>query len=160
MSVTVLKDTRGAGVTALAARFKSQWTSVLVGVPKWAKEADGTPIATIAAVHEFGSSDGRIPERSFLRTGIRAAMPQVQQLNKISLRAIGNGTLSVPVALGQLGALAVGAVQKQITSGSYVPLRPATIRRKGSSKPLIDSGSLRASISYQLANASQIGDLA
>jgi len=150
MSVTVLKDTHGKGLQALAHRLANDTRRVLVGVPKGPAEADGTSIAMIAAVHEFGSPSQGIPERSFLRTGIRAALPHLTEVNANSLRGIARGTLTVPVALGRVGALAVAAVQRQIVEGSYVPLRPATIRRKGSSKPLIDTGSLRQSITYQI----------
>src|SRR5690606_28546471 len=47
--------------------------SVLVGVPKGAGNyEDGTKMAVIAAVQEYGSADGRIPERSFLRVPLSA----------------------------------------------------------------------------------------
>lgn len=50
--------------------------------------------------------------------------------------------------LNQIGNYIEGLVKKKIKNGPFVPLSPATINRKGSSKPLIDTGHLRQSIRY------------
>src|SRR5690606_39350285 len=45
--------------------------SVLVGVPGTADDyKDGVNQVLVASVNEFGSDDGRIPERSFLRSTV------------------------------------------------------------------------------------------
>ena len=43
-----------------------------------------------------------------------------------------------------------GIVQKTIKEGSFVPNAPSTIRKKGSDKPLIDTGRLRQSVNYHI----------
>lgn len=45
-----------------------------VGVHKGARGKDGKDIVNIAAVHEFGSKDGRVPQRSFLNQAFRFFM--------------------------------------------------------------------------------------
>jgi hypothetical protein len=120
--------------------------------------ADTIPMAMIAAVHEFGSPEHGIPERSFLRGGIRRGIPKFQRLNILNLRCVLLGSKTIEQAIGQLGAVAAGEVKREFTAGTFAPNRPATIARKGSSRPLIDSGSLRQSITWvvegeQSANA-------
>ena len=153
MSVRIIRDTHLAGLAALAHRFETMHERVMVGVPAGAKEEDGTPIALIAAVHEFGSPKAGIPERSFLRTGLKRARPLFATLNFDSLKKVANGLLSIHEALDRLGAAAAGAVKEEIVIGTFVPLRPATIARKGSDKPLIHSGSLRQAITWIIEGA-------
>lgn len=150
MSATfrVIEDTKFAGLEALAARLRSLKSTVLVGVPAGATEADGTSMAMVAAVNEFGSGDGRIPERSFLRSGILRGREIYRRLNYYSIRRIIEGKMTEATALARLGLAGVAAVQRQITDGNFVPNAPSTIRAKGSDKPLIDSGALRQSITY------------
>jgi hypothetical protein len=46
--------------------------------------------------------------------------------------------------------MAVGDIQHEITVLRHPPNAPATIRAKGSSKPLIDTGEMRQSVTYQI----------
>ena len=41
-------------------------------------------------------------------------------------------------------------IQDKIRSGDFKPLKPETIRRKGSSKPLIDKGQMVNSINIKI----------
>lgn len=123
---------------------------VRVGFPQGKSEADGTPVAMIAAVHEFGSPERGIPERSFLRSGMRENGEKYVRLNKVNLVRILRGQLTVEQALGQLGEMAKGDVQQKIRSGDFAPLKPATVNRKGSSKPLVDTGQMVQSVTYEL----------
>lgn len=123
---------------------------VRVGFPQGKTEADGTPVAMIAAVHEFGSPEQGITERSFMRSSIRANAQKYVRLNKVNLVRIVRGQLTADQALGQLGEMAKGDMQQTIRAGDFAPLKQATIDRKGSSKPLIDTSQMVQSVSYEL----------
>lgn len=123
---------------------------VKIGFPQGKTEADGTPVALIAATHEFGSPERGIPERSFLRSGMRENQEKYVRLNKVNLVRILRGQLTSDQALGQLGEMAKGDVQQKIRSGDFAPLKQATMDRKGSSKPLIDTGQMVQSVSCEL----------
>lgn len=110
-------------------------------------EESGTPVALVAAVHEFGSQ--HVPERSFLRAGIRDGADQQVRLNRRNLAAVARNEMSVQEALGQLGEMAVSQVKQTIASGDFVPLKEATIARKGSSAPLIDTGQMHQSVAWE-----------
>jgi hypothetical protein len=69
---------------------------VLVGVPEGAGAyEDGTQIAVIAAVNEFGSADGSIPERSFLRVPLMGAGKQLASVFKSSVPEVMDGEITV-----------------------------------------------------------------
>lgn len=148
MSVHVLKDTEGRGLMALSQRLKRLNKRILVGVPSGKIEPDGTSTALVAAIVEFGSPDRGIPERPFLRGGIRNAYPTITRYNAPALRAVAEGTMSAEVALAHTGELAVAGVKKEMVSGHFAPNAPSTIAKKGSSQPTIDHGRLRQSITF------------
>lgn len=103
------------------------------------------PLAVIAAIHEFGLSD--MPQRSFLRSAYDENLPMIDKM----IQRVANGAvfgLGTNAALNQLGNVVQGMVQRKIVDGPFVPNSPATIKRKKSSKPLIDTGHLRQSIRY------------
>ena len=121
--------------------------SVRVGVMGDAGDEKGVSLAEIAAYHEFGTST--IPERSFLRATFygHAAEGLRVMCEKLS-KAIIEGKLDEPRALGLLGTWAVAEVKKTIRASIAPELAPATIAAKGSSLPLVDSGQLINSITY------------
>lgn len=121
---------------------------VVVGVPANADDyGDGTPQVLVAAVHEFGAPSVGVPERSYLRVTIRRHRDEYKRLIRANLRKVGNGQMTQEQSLGQLGEMAKGHVQAFIASNPY-RLKAATIKRKGSSRALINTGHLRQSIQW------------
>lgn len=103
------------------------------------------PLAVIAAIHEFGLGD--MPQRSFLRSAYDENLPMIDKM----IQRVANGAvfgLGTNAALNQLGNVVQGMVQRKIVDGPFVPNSPATIKRKKSSKPLIDTRHLQQSIRY------------
>lgn len=127
--------------------------STLVGVPKAAGSyEDGTHIATIAAVQEFGSANGRVPERSFLRAGAENSTKHISRIYENMLPDVIDGKLDIDVIQSLIGELTVGNIKELISSGIAPPNALSTIAAKGSSTPLIDTGVLRNSITYVLTD--------
>lgn len=147
-TVHILKDTEGRGLMALSRRLAKLNKRVLIGVPAGKSEEDGASMALVAAVNEFGSPDRGIPERPFLRAGIRENYPRITRLNVRTLREVAEGTMTADTALNLLGEVTAGGVKAKIAEGGFVANAPSTIKAKGSDKPLIDSGALRQSITY------------
>ncbi len=154
VSVKVLKDIDPKALDRLRQRLIGKNRVVNVGVPEGKKESDGTPVAMIAAVHEFGSPSQGIPERSFLRASVQRNRQKYVRLNRINLVKMLHGQMSAEQALGQLGEMAKGDVQTEIRSGDFAPLKAATIKRKDSSRPLIDTGQMVQSIAWELGDKS------
>lgn len=152
VSVKVLKDIDPKALDRLRQRLVGDNRVVNVGVPEGKREEDGTPVAMIAAVHEFGSPSQGIPERPFLRVAIQRNRQKYVRLNRINLVKMLRGQATVDQALGQLGEMAKGDVQTEIRSGVFTPLKEATKKRKGSSRPLIDTGQMVQSIAWELGD--------
>jgi len=124
-------------------------SAVYVGLPKGAGTyEDGAPIAVIGAVHEFGSADGHIPERSFLRVPLRAERKEFGKIIKMQIPRIMDGQLTSRDVMEQVGAKAVGVSQEAISAGIQPPNADSTVRRKGSATPLKDEGFLSQNITY------------
>ncbi len=105
--------------------------------------------ATIGLHHEYGAPRANIPERSWLRSTFNERGNDLAKVQARVVRAILAGKLTVQQGLELLGAWAMNAVKRQITtSGTFEPLKPRTIARKGSSKPLIDTAQMLNAIRF------------
>lgn len=105
----------------------------------------------IAILHEFGSPAAHLPERSFVRSTMRDPK-RLDELRRLQERIIGRvieGKMTTEQAIGLIGAWGAGAIRAQITQhGNFAPLAPATIARKRSDKPLVESGQLAGAVSW------------
>jgi phage gpG-like protein len=123
-----------------------------VGVPASKNQRNdetGISNAEIAAAHEFGVP-GHIPERSFLRSTVEENKEKAAAFlaKNILETLLTDGDKTTPFAL--LGEKMAGEVKRKIQTGIDPALNPKTIERKGSSKPLIDTGQLLQSITYEV----------
>lgn len=108
-------------------------------------DGQGTDMAQIALIHELGTSE--IPARPFLRQTTEDHSDDIKAFCGEKLRDIAEGG-TAEEALKQLGVYGKGLVQAQIKDGSFLPNAPATIQKKKSDKPLIDTGQMRQSVHY------------
>jgi hypothetical protein len=106
----------------------------------------GLTLVEVATFHEFGTS--RTPERSFLRATIDANKSELQTETLNIFKKVSSGSIDAMRGLGILGLSIKSKVQKRIRAGIKPDLDPKTIDRKGSSKPLIDTGQLVNSIQH------------
>ena len=124
---------------------------VKVGLPKGSLPyPDGTSVIDVGLVNEFGSDNGHIPERSWLRSGVRKNLPKYKRINRFNMKKVLKGSLTTEKALNQLGATAAGDVKENITNIKKPPNKPGTIRKKKSANPLIDSGHMRSQVTYEV----------
>lgn len=114
-------------------------------------QGKGATVAEIAAAHEFGLG---VPERSWLRGWFDEHRTEIQEdLKKVS-RAVILGRLTREQGLELLGVKYVGQIQARIATSLPPPNAEATIRKKGSSTTLIDSGQFRSAITSELERMS------
>jgi len=113
------------------------------------------PLAGIAAVHEYGaiimrasstSAGFEIPERSFMRSWATEKKEEIGRVVGELYNKVLAGEFTAKKALQLLGQYGVAGIKKKIDVGPFTPLAESTIARKGSSKPLIDTGQMRNSI--------------
>lgn len=121
---------------------------VLVGIHESAGMAKSGEfsMATLGAVQHFGND--RIPARPWLDVGVESGTQEYLDIIEEGVAA----ELSQDQILNQVGVTAVGYVQQYITDLQDPPNAPSTIKKKGSSNPLIDTGAMRASVTYTVSN--------
>lgn len=116
-----------------------------VGFLEGSTYPDGTPVPLVAAINEYGKAGQ--PPRPFFRTMIAKRAPKwPEQLGKIAAAA----DFDMSTTLERMGQLMAGQLQKSIRDFTDPALSPVTIARKGFSKPLIDTGHMLNSVSYEV----------
>ncbi len=117
-----------------------------------ASEDDGTDICDIAAWNELGTE--HIPSRPFLRKSVDENEGKINQFLQAEARSLASGK-TAETLLNEIGNFQKLLVQEKITEGSFAPNAESTIRRKGSSRPLIDTGRMRQSVNYVIKRKGQ-----
>lgn len=118
---------------------------------KAANYGDGTTVLDVAVVHEFGL--GNSPARSFIRHTVAVKQDEIQAMIGKEFEKILNMKSDTEKSLGLVGIKAVNLIKGAFTSngyGSWPPLKEETVRAKGSSQTLIDTGALRNSIHHRV----------
>ena len=113
-------------------------------------EGEGLTVAQIASIHEFGVG---VPERSFIRGTVDARAKEISRMAKRLAAQVLDGRKTTAAALDLLGAYVHGQIIRRINKRIPPPLAASTIRRKGSSTPLVDKGQLKGSIAWEVRNA-------
>lgn len=105
---------------------------------------EGTPVAYVATIQEFGTP--RIPARPFMRPAVadhgQEWLDQLADGARVSL----NGGLSASDVLELVALGAAGNVAEKIQAVTSPPLSPVTVKRKGFAKPLVDTGQMLGSV--------------
>ena len=101
-------------------------------------------VADIATFHEFGTST--VPQRSFIRAWYDERQEFIAATLQSQMKLVVAGKITGEVAAERIALAFEGDVKKRISRGIPPPLQPETIARKGSSKPLIDTGMLRNAV--------------
>ncbi len=105
--------------------------------------------AELLFIHTNGSPLKKIPARPVLKPALAANQQNISKEIAASVTAAVAGDHDMAVKNMKRAALrGQNAARSWFTDGrnSWAPNAPATIRRKGSNRPLIDTGALRASI--------------
>ena len=103
--------------------------------------------ATKAAINEYGTS--KIPQRPFMRTSVSR---HGKSWGVKSAKAVQSAMKGMPISqvTELVGMQMKSDISSTLTNGPWTPNAPSTIAKKGSSRPLIDTGELRASINYKV----------
>lgn len=156
MFTVAVKRTRHVDLSKVQTSLRGP-KKVKVGFP--VGEADSDNINK-AVWNEFGTQGGAsgggwggpIPERPFLRSAMRDNRDKYRNGMKTSAKKLLLGQTSLQTALSKLGILAQGDVQESISTWVSPPNAPSTIAQKGSSQPLVESGELRAAVTYKIGD--------
>lgn len=135
----------GPGAAKVLAAIKG--LDGLEGKTGWFESAhypDGTAVAYVATIHEFGTP--RIPARPFMRPAVADYGGEWMEALADGARASLNGGPSPEAVLEIVTLQAAGNVAEKIAAVTSPPLKPVTVKRKGFAKPLIDTGQMTQSV--------------
>ena len=110
--------------------------------------SEGITEFQIGMNHEFGVPEKNIPRRSFIRVPIENNIKEITKLIENNHKLVSENAMSAKVALDRIGIKAQNTIKESFRNNDWKPLKRATVKRKGSSRPLIDTGQLIGSISY------------
>ncbi len=118
-----------------------------------AEAYEGDEGVTVAQVAEWAELGLGQPMRSWLRGWVDENGPAIEARIRTEVRAYAiDGRGDQRKALERIGAWMVGEIRKRIAAGIDPPNAQSTIDKKGSSKPLIDSGQFRSALTSRVGN--------
>lgn len=115
---------------------------------RFLKDGAGYAVLGVTQPHKIN-----IPARPWLSPGVDASNLEYVKLIE---DGIANGD-TMDQTLNRVGVVAVASVQRYMTELRTPPNAPSTIKRKGSSNPLIDSGAMRQSVTYKISTTAEEG---
>lgn len=101
-----------------------------------AKYEDGTPVAYVASIQEYGSPANGVPPRPFIRPTVAEQRKAWVEAMAAGLKAAIRGDIQPEQVLEQVGMLMASDMQLAIERGEVAPLSPVTLmlrkwRREG-----------------------------
>jgi hypothetical protein len=122
---------------------------ILVGITSEKAVRPGEPInnAMLAYIHEHGSPAHNIPKREIFQPCIKAHKEDISKLLAGTMQVALKGQDPKP-KMNYIADKVAGWCRQWFTDprNNWPPDKPATVKRKGSDRPLIDTGALRQSI--------------
>lgn len=118
-----------------------------VGFLAGATYPDGTSVASNAAFQNFGAPGAGIPPRPFFSNVVAKGR---KTWGKILADLLKTNDFDAKESLLLMGEGIKGEIQNSINNGAYAPLKPATVRRKGFDKALVDTGHMLNSVDYEV----------
>jgi hypothetical protein len=143
-------------------KLKSMCVKVGVTEDVGAQTTDsGATLAQIGTWNELGvlgppmsqHGEGKwfIPPRPFVRGFVDGKREQIAKTLEKLGGLVAGGKLKAETAMARLGEYGQSGIKSYIRNGTFTPNADSTIARKhGSTKPLIDGGTLKNSIRYQV----------
>lgn len=127
---------------------------VMVGIPDGGGGREGgISNADLLFIHTNGSPRNGIPARPVIEPAIEYGENKTMiadQLSEAGKAAFDRNRSGIDSALDAAGQLGENASKEWFTNSAngWAANKPATIKRKGSSAPLIDTGSMRGAITH------------
>ncbi len=135
-----------AALEELAERVGEAQT-LQVGFMEGSSYPDGTSVAMVAAIQNFGAPAANIPPRPFFSDMVKEKSPTWgSTLGEILV----NENYEAMQAMDGIGEVISAQLGDSIRDLETPALAPATIAAKGFAKPLIDTGHMLNSIQYSV----------
>lgn len=113
---------------------------------------NGAPLTVleVARIHAFGTKD--IPQRDFINETLRVKRSQIFETQRKAMKGVIMRRFRAETGLEIIGQKVQAEMKNLISEDTHLPaLSAATIAAKGSSVPLVDTGQLINSITYEVS---------
>ena len=152
----MVKHVKGVDLSKLIKEIEQ--TKVKVGFFSNARYTNGDYVAMVAATNEYGSIANNIPPRPFMRPAHDKNKEVFAKAIASAVRNAKDGKATFRQGMGLFGEVAVGEVKQAIRDVTSPRLAKATIEARkarhskgiASDKPLVDSGIMLQSVSYEV----------
>jgi hypothetical protein len=144
--------------------------AVKAGIVEGSGEQDGVSIAQYAAWNEYGVTGKqggkklwKIPPRPFIRKFVENKDSEIKAAQEKMVKLVAAGKMDAETAIRRLGQFAQDGIKNYIETGTFTKNSDVTIngskpgkdgkkfiKGKKSSKPLIDTGTMRNSVRYEV----------
>ena len=105
-------------------------------------------VAARGYVHEFGR--GNNPQRPFMRQAFEDNKDKLTKKIQKWYTLVVNDKMGIKKFLNRIGVLHTGQIQRKIRAGNFIPLKPKTIKKKKSTRPLIDTAVMLNSVKHKI----------
>lgn len=138
-------------VAAIGAANKAAVDVGVLGANAGSRESGGVTVGDVATWAEFGIGQ---PPRSWCRGWVDENEGAAQSLSRRALKGIAQG-MPAEKALELVGMSIAAKMQERITNtpGNWKENADSTVKRKGSSTPLVDTGQFRSSITHRVVKS-------
>jgi hypothetical protein len=128
--------------------------AIKAGIVEGAGETDGVPVAEYAAYNEYGVPGKKklwkVPPRPFIRGWIENSDADIKATTERLYGMVADGKLDAETAVKRLGQFAQDGIKRYIKDGDFAPNSEITVMLKESSRPLIDTGTMRNIVRYEV----------
>lgn len=114
-----------AALNKIPEQFKDK--VVQVGIPSGKFYEDGTSVAYVAAIHEYGAPEAKIPARPFFQPTIQAKKSEWVAILKQGVKQVANGSASAEDALDLVGITASKQIEETVANIYAPALSPVTV---------------------------------
>lgn len=148
---------------SVVSQLRTATKSLQVGWLEASRYDDGTPVAGIAAIQEFGSAGRGIPPRPFMRPAIADNKDKWKDTFAQLVRQWIAGSGSYDNVLTTIGLVAEGDIRESIIDGNHTPLSPITLalrrlRRDGVPIGASTVGAVAAAVNEGMTGPGQLGE--
>ncbi len=128
---------------------RAKGREVAVGILQGSVDSEGASIAEYATYNEFGTDD--VPSRPFMAMSFDENKADIEADFNRQGKAMVEGKRTANEALTVIGQKHAARVQNTITGRDITPkLADSTIKAKGSTKTLVDTGAMTNAVQIEL----------
>jgi hypothetical protein len=139
------------GFRRIVREFRSANLEAAAGYPvgtKGSLASEGTPIWQYMLYNEEGTST--IPSRPFMQTAFDDNVEKYERMTDEGLRQIVTTRGSLRNLLTRVAVEMHNDIKRSIATGDFEDNSEATIERKGSSRPLFDTGAALSAVAFEV----------